>query len=118
MKPDPSFIIATDMVMGSYAKLVHPFATVINAKKIGEHFTIMQNVTIGNKGGHYSNVPTIGNNVCICCHAVVLGNITIGDNVTIGAGSVVTKSIPDDCVVVGNPARIIKQKGNTVNIKL
>ena len=33
-KPDPSFIIATDMIMGSYAKLVHPFATIINAKKL------------------------------------------------------------------------------------
>lgn len=106
------------MIVGPYVKLVHPFATVINANKIGDHFTVMQNVTIGNKGGNSSNIPTIGNNVCICCHAVVLGNISIGNNVIIGAGSVVTKSIPDDCVVVGNPARIIKQKGNTVNINL
>ena len=42
-------------------------------------------------------------------NSVVFGNIKIGNNVTIGAGSVVTKDIPDNCVVAGNPARIIKR---------
>ena len=48
----------------------------------------------------------------------MFGGITIGDNVIIGAGSVVTKDIPSNCVVVGNPARIIKQDGERVNILL
>jgi serine acetyltransferase len=39
----------------------------------------------------------------------VLGKISIGNNVKIGAGSVVVKDIPDNCVVVGNPAKIVKQ---------
>lgn len=46
----------------------------------------------------------------ICGGAIVIGKIMIGNNVIIGAGAVVTKDIPDDCVVVGNPARIIKEK--------
>ena len=46
----------------------------------------------------------IGANVCI------IGNITIGDNVIIGAGSVVTKDVPSDCIVVGNPARVLEKK--------
>lgn len=40
---------------------------------------------------------------------MIIGGIRIGNNVTIGAGSVVVKDIPDDCVAVGNPARVIKQ---------
>lgn len=45
-------------------------------------------------------------------------NITIGDNVVIGAGAIVPKSVPPNCIVVGNPARIIKRKGLKVNEKL
>ena len=46
--------------------------------------------------------------VWIAANAVVLGGVTIGDGAVIGAGSVVTKDIPDDCVAVGNPARVIR----------
>ena len=42
--------------------------------------------------------------------AKILGNITIGDNVRIGAGAVVIEDVPDDCTVVGNPGRIVKQQ--------
>lgn len=46
----------------------------------------------------------------VYANAVVVGNITIGNNVSIGAGAVVTKPVPDNCTVVGNPMRIIKKK--------
>ena len=46
------------------------------------------------------------------------GPIKIGNNVVIGAGSVVTKSVPDNCTVVGNPARIIRRDGIKVNESL
>lgn len=39
----------------------------------------------------------------------MIGNVIIGNNVVVGAGTVVTKSIPDNCTVVGNPMRIIKR---------
>lgn len=48
----------------------------------------------------------------------MIGDITIGNNVVIGAGSVVTKSVPDNCTVVGNPARIIRRDGIKVNESL
>jgi serine O-acetyltransferase len=47
-----------------------------------------------------------------------LGNITIGDNVTVGANSVLVKDIPPNCVVVGIPARIVKPDGVKVDEKL
>ncbi len=50
----------------------------------------------------------IGNNVWIGAGAIVLPGVTIGDNSIIGAGSVVTKDVPRNCVVAGNPAKIIK----------
>lgn len=43
------------------------------------------------------------------CNVTIIGGVHIGDNVMVGAGSVVVKDIPDNCVVAGNPAKIIKQ---------
>ena len=50
--------------------------------------------------------------------AVVLGEIKIGDNVVIGANAVVTKSVPNNCTVAGNPAMIIRENGVRVNKQL
>jgi serine O-acetyltransferase len=55
-----------------------------------------------------ANRPTIGDNVTIGAGAKVLGGINIGDNVTIGANAVVTKSLPDNVVAAGVPAKIIR----------
>ena len=74
-------------------------------------------MTIGKEKSGGSK-PIIGNNVYVCTGAVVIGNITIGDNVIIGANSVVTKSVPCNCTVVGNPARIIRENGIRVDKKL
>lgn len=60
------------------------------------------------KGFEYANPITVGNNVWIGGGVTVLSGVTIGNNVVIGAGSVVTKDVPDNVVVVGNPAKIIK----------
>lgn len=54
---------------------------------------------------------TIGNNVWIGGSVTVLPGVTIGDNCTIGAGSVVTKDIPAHSIAVGNPCRVIKRIG-------
>ena len=50
---------------------------------------------------------TIGNNVFIGMNAVILKGVTVGNNVIIGAGSLVNKDVPDNCVVAGNPAKVI-----------
>lgn len=58
--------------------------------------------------GYEIKPVTIGENVWIGTHVIILPGVKIGDRVVIGAGSVVTKNIPDNCVAVGNPAKVIK----------
>lgn len=87
----------------------HPYGIVIHPHaKIGENCVINQNVTIGNRKGYKSGVPTIGNNVHIFSHAVILGNIKIGDNTIIGAHSLVLTDIPRNSVAYGIPAKVIR----------
>lgn len=94
----------------------HGFSTILNAESIGDNCQVWHGVTIGKShSGKLEPRPIIGNNVKICCHATVLGGITIGDNVVIGANAVVTKSVPANCIVIGNPARILKMGGKRVN---
>ena len=65
-----------------------------------------------NRGGNsrYPGLPVIGNHVRISKGAIVFGGITIGNNVTIGANAVVNKPVPDNAVVAGVPARILRIK--------
>ena len=61
-----------------------------------------------NSRREWAKPVTIGDNVWIGGSVTILTGVTIGSNVTIGAGSVVVKDIPDGCVAVGNPCRVVK----------
>ena len=104
------FTIPLDVKIGGGLSYSHPYSTILNAKKIGENFSVKNNVTIGNKNDDENMRPVIGDNVYVGVGAIIIGDVTIGNNVIIGAGSVVVKDIPNDSVVVGNPARIIYAK--------
>ncbi len=65
-----------------------------------------------NEGLEYARPIKIGNNVWIGGNVVVLPGVTIGDNVVIGAGSIVNKDIPPNSVAVGNPCRVVKKIKN------
>lgn len=77
---------------------------------IGDDCTLFQGVTLGGTGKEKGKRhPTLGNNVVVGAGAKILGNIEIGDGVRVGAGSVIVKSIPPDCTVVGIPGRIVRR---------
>lgn len=75
--------------------------------KIGKNCKILHGVTMGGRAGH-KGLPIIGDNVVIGTHAQLIGNVKIGNNSIVGAGAIVTHDVPDNVVVVGNPARILK----------
>jgi serine O-acetyltransferase len=79
--------------------------------EIGDDVLIYQNATLGGTGKEKGKRhPTIGSNVIIGAGAKVLGNISIGNCVKIGAGSVVVKPVPDDSTVVGIPGRVVRSR--------
>lgn len=98
--------------VGKGLYLVHPGFRRLGAYlHIGENCTILPMVLIGKKS---SNVNTdnfsIGDNCYLGTGCIIMGPVRIGNNVTVAAGAIITKDIPDNVIVAGNPARIIKMK--------
>ena len=80
--------------------------------EIGDYVTLFQGVTLGGTGKERGKRhPTLGNHVVVGAGAKILGGITIGDNVKIGANSVVLKNVAPNSTVIGVPGRVIKSKG-------
>ena len=84
---------------------------------VGSDVTMYQGVTLGGTGkGHGKRHPTVCDGVFIGNNANVLGNITVGENSRVGAGSVVLSDVPPNSTVVGVPAHIIYRNGHRVLI--
>lgn len=84
---------------------------------VGSDVTIYQGVTLGGTGkGHGKRHPTVCDGVFIGNNANILGNITVGANSRVGAGSVVLTDVPPNSTVVGVPAHIVYRNGERVLI--
>jgi serine O-acetyltransferase len=94
----------------------HGMGTVIGeTTEIGDNCTLYQGVTLGGTGKETGKRhPTLGNGVVVGVGASVLGNILVGDNALVGAGSVVLRAVPPDSTVVGVPARVVREQGKRV----
>jgi len=90
--------------------------TEVNAKSIGRNSLIFQNVTLGTIDSPIG--PVIGDNCVVGTGCAVLDEISIGNNVKVGANAIVVKDIPDNCTVVTKGTYIIKMDGEKVEIQL
>ena len=83
--------------------------------EVGDNVTLLQGVTLGGTSvRREKRHPTLGNNVVVGAGAKIIGAFTIGDNSRIGAGSVVVREVPPNCVVVGVPGRVTYKDGQRV----
>lgn len=110
--------IDADSLIGPGLKIPHPCGIVIGLCTIGHHAMILQNVTIGMRRfdddeHDKASYPTVGDHVVVSSGAALLGGITIGNHVTIGANSVVLRDVPDGCTAIGAPAIIAGRNKET-----
>ena len=108
---DSTLIIAEDMndIAGGGLYFEHAVSTHVAAKKIGKGCIIRHLTTFGVKSrDRHDEKPTIGNNFDFGVNVTCIGEISVGDNAIIAAGSVVVKDVPRNAIVAGNPAKIIK----------
>ena len=95
--------------MGKGIMVDHASGVVIGETAIvGDYSSIFHGVTLGGVGSEKGQRhPQVGKNVLLSANSTIVGNIKIGDNAKIGAGSVVLNDIPKDCTAVGVPAKVI-----------
>jgi serine O-acetyltransferase len=89
--------------------VVHTYAV------LGDNCNLSHGITIGQANrGKRKGCPTIGNRVWFGTGCVVVGKITIGDNVVIAPNAYVNFDVPADSIVIGNPGRVIPRKDATL----
>ncbi len=109
-----------DVVIGDKTRIgIHN--TIIGPVSIGNHVNLAQGITVTALNHNFTDTSkrideqgistkqvTIGDDVWIGANAVILPGVTIGRHVVVAAGAVVTKDVPDNCIVGGVPAKVIK----------
>ena len=101
-----------DRLLENNVRFPHPLGiTIAKDAVIGKNCLIYQNVSIIKKTGLTAEkAAVIGDNVRIYANACIIGDVKIGNNAIIGAGSVVTKDIPANAIAVGNPAKVLRYR--------
>ncbi len=115
--------ISTAAEIGPGFLVAHVCGLVIGGGAIvGSNCDVRHNVTLG---GNFSRrdetgrtQPTLGDNVSVGAGAAVLGPVKIGSNVIVGANSVVTRDVPEDMIVSGIPAKVIRERWSELERKL
>jgi serine O-acetyltransferase len=105
-------VIGRGAEIGPGLVIVHSIGVVINTNvRAGRNLVIEHGVTIGAEKGRS---PVVGDNVFIGAGAKIIGPVTIGSDVKIGANAVVTRDLPSGATAVGVPARVVKIYGEPI----
>ena len=104
--------------IGHSIMIDHGMGVVIGeTAEVGNRVTIYQGVTLGGTGNHTGKRhPTVGNDVIIGSGSKVLGPVTLGDEVKVGANCVVLHDVPNGATVVGIPGKIVKIKNTSSKV--
>jgi len=108
--------------IGPGLRIPHGGYIVIGPVRIGRHCDIFQGVTLGaslstvDYGYSKSPVPTLGDRVCVGPGAVIAGEVTVGDDASVGANSLLVRDVPPRGVVLGVPARLVSRRGSFAQI--
>ena len=108
-----------EAVIGERFVIEHVGGIVVSGDaRFGDDCVIRNGVTVGLRHRNERGSPQVGNRVDIGAGAKLLGPIRIGDDVAIGANAVVLCDVPDGCVAVGVPARVIARRGDKLGKEL
>ena len=105
--------LAPSADIGPGLALPHPVGVAFSPVRIGRRARLMGGVRLG--GGGYDDpsrdgLPTIGDDCYVFDGAKIFGGVSVGDRVVVGTNSVVSRDVPSDVIVVGNPARVVKHR--------
>jgi len=96
--------------IGKNLQIAHPRGLVVGQYvHAGKNLRLFTGAVLGVKYSGTSDQPRIGDNVTVYAGAKIIGPVSIGNNVTIGANAVVNRDIESNCVVAGIPARVVKR---------
>lgn len=105
--------IPVGTIIGPGLKIGHFGNIVVNPSAIiGRNFNISNGCLVGNAQGKHAGAPVIGDNVVMFANSMVVGGVTVGNDVLIAPGAFVNFDVPNNSIVLGNPGMIISRESS------